>query len=395
MRSDGIECRTALTGLPLFSYGFRPFFLGAALFAGLAVPAWVLMASGLTGATGSLPARDWHVHEMVFGFLPAVIAGFLLTAVPNWTDRPPLTGVGLMLLSLCWVVGRVAMAVTWLPPMVSALLDGLFLVALAGWLWRQIVASASWNHAPIGVLLTLYACGNLLFHALVLNGSATDLAARVGVGLDITLLVFIGGRLTPNFSREFLIGEGSAKRPAAFTRFDAVAIGSAAAAALVWVLAPQALLTGWALLAAGLVNLMRLLRWYGWLTWREPLVLVLHVGYSWLVLALLLVGGATLRVGLQPEDAIHALTTGAVGVMTLAVMTRASLGHTGRPRHAGPVTVGIYLLVFVGATLRVFGPATGLPSALVLGSAATFWSGGYVLFALAYGPFLLRPSLDE
>ena len=149
------------------------------------------------------------------------------------------------------------------------------------------------------------------------------------------------------------------------------------------------------LVAAGLANLARLSRWHGWVTWREPLVLVLHLGYGWLALSLLILGSAILGIGLPTEDAVHALTTGAVGVMTLAVMTRASLGHTGRPKHAGPMTVLIYTLVTVGALLRVFGPITDLPTTLVLGLAAVGWSGAYALFAVLYGPFLLRSSLDD
>ena len=130
-------------------------------------------------------------------------------------------------------------------------------------------------------------------------------------------------------------------------------------------------------------------------TWREPLVLILHLGYGWLALALLILGSAILGVGLRPTDAVHALTTGAVGAMTLAIMTRASLGHTGRPRHADPLTVMIFLLVNLGAILRVFGPATDLPSPLVLSLSAMAWSGAYLLFVLVYGRYLLRPSLDE
>jgi len=137
------------------------------------------------------------------------------------------------------------------------------------------------------------------------------------------------------------------------------------------------------------------LRWYGWVTWREPLVLILHLGYGWLALSLLVLGGAILGLGLPTTDAMHAFTTGAVGVMTLAIMTRASLGHTGRPKQAGPLTVCIYILVNVGALLRVFGPATDLPTTIVLAVAAMSWSGAYLLFALVYGPFLLRPSIDE
>jgi uncharacterized protein involved in response to NO len=138
----------------------------------------------------------------------------------------------------------------------------------------------------------------------------------------------------------------------------------------------------------------RLLRWYGWVTWHEPLVLILHLGYGWLAISLFALGGAILGFGLPTTDAMHALTTGAVGVMTLAIMTRASLGHTGRPKHAGPLTICIYILVNLGAMLRVFGPSVDLSTNLVLGLAAMSWSGAYLLFALVYGPFLLRPSIE-
>ena len=199
----------------------------------------------------------------------------------------------------------------------------------------------------------------------------------------------------PNFTREFLGGEGRAERPARFSHFDTVAIGLVTMAAVFWTVSPHAQPTGWILLAAGVMQVARLLRWYGWLTWREPLVFVLHWGYSWVAAALLLLGCAIVGIGLSKEDAVHALTTGAIGVMTLGVMTRASLGHTGRPRHAGPATICMYSLVTVGALVRVFGLSTGLPPTLVFGVAAAAWSGAYLLFALVYGPYLLRPSLDE
>jgi len=174
-----------------------------------------------------------------------------------------------------------------------------------------------------------------------------------------------------------------------------VSIALVGFAVALWIVQPHSMATGWLFVAAGFANLGRLARWYGWTTWREPLVLILHFGYGWFALSLLILGGAILGIGLPEEDAVHAFTAGAVGAMTLAVMTRASLGHTGRPRHAGPLTVLIYVLVNLGAVLRVFGPMTGLPANLVLGLAAGGWSGAYMLFAIIYGPFLLRPSLDE
>jgi len=381
--------------LPYFSYGFRPFFLGAALFAGVAVPVWILILAGAAGADVLPPARDWHVHEMVFGFLPAVITGFLLTAIPNWTDRPPIRGHELMLLFVLWLVGRLLMAIPWFPLLMSAIVDTAFLVAVTGLVWREIAIGGSWSHAPMGGLISLYAGANILFHTLTLSGAPADLSERTALSLVMMLLALIGGRVTPNFTGEFLAEQGRAERPSSFSHYDRLAVLLVALAAITWIVQPYAVTTGWILVAGGLANLGRLLRWYGWVTWREPLVLILHLGYGWLTLSLLALGCAILGAGLPTTDAVHVLTTGAVGVMTLAVMTRASLGHTGRLRHAGPLTVFIYLLVTLGALMRVVGPTTGLPTNLVLGLAAGSWSGAYLLFALVYGPFLLRPSLDE
>lgn len=382
-------------GVAVFSYGFRPFFLGAALFAGVAIPVWIVVLAGVGDSTFLYPARDWHVHEMVFGFLPAVITGFLLTAIPNWTDRPPIRGYELMLLFTLWLAGRLLIAIPWFTPLVSAIIDVGFLVAVAGLVWREIAAAKSWDRAPMGVLVSLLACANILFHVLTLSGMAADRTERAAIGMVMMLLTLIGGRLIPTFTDELLVGSGRAERPTSFSRYDGLSIALVGLAVVSWIVQPHSMVTGWMFVTAGLANLGRLARWYGWLTSREPLVLILHVGYGWFALSLLILGGSILGIGLPAEDAVHAFTAGAVGAMTLAVMTRASLGHTGRPRHAGPLTVCIYMLVNVGAVLRVFGPMTGLSSNLVMGVAAGSWSGAYLLFAMVYGPFLLRPSLDE
>ena len=382
-------------GPAVFSYGFRPLFLGAALFAGVAVPVWIVVLAGVGDSTFLYPARDWHVHEMVFGFLPAVITGFLLTAIPNWTDRPPIRGPELMLLVTLWLAGRLLIAMPWFTPLVSAIVDVGFLVAVAGLVWREIAVSKSWDRAPMGVLVSLLAGANILFHVLTLSAAETDRSERMALSMVMMLLTLIGGRVIPTFTGELLAHSCRAERPAPFSRYDGLSIVLVGVAVVLWIVQPHSMATGWMLVAAGVANLGRLVRWYGWTTWHEPLVLILHVGYGWFALSLLILGGSILGIGLPKEDAVHAFTSGAVGAMTLALMTRASLGHTGRPRHAGPLTVLIYMLVNVGAVLRVFGPMTGLPTNLVLGVAAGSWSGAYLLFAMVYGPFLLRPSLDE
>lgn len=393
--TEQVSETSSYQGTAVFSYGFRPFFLGASLFAGVAIPAWILVLAGVGDPTFLYPARDWHVHEMVFGFLPAVITGFLLTAIPNWTDRPPIRGYELMLLFTLWLAGRLLIAIPWFTPLVSAIIDVGFLVAVAGLVWREIAAAKSWDRAPMGVLVSLLACANILFHVFTLGGMAADRTERAAIGMVMMLLTLIGGRLIPNFTGELLVGSGRTERPAPFSRYDGLSIALVGFAVVSWIVQPHSMVTGWMFVTAGLANLGRLARWYGWLTWREPLVLILHFGYGWFALSLLILGGSILGIGLPAEDAVHAFTAGAVGAMTLAVMTRASLGHTGRPRHAGPLTVCIYMLVNVGAVLRVFGPMTGLSTNLIMGVAAVSWSGAYLLFAMVYGPFLLRPSLDE
>ena len=382
-------------GPAIFSYGFRPFFLGAALFAGVVVPIWILVLAGV-GHSGFLyPAREWHVHEMVFGFLPAVITGFLLTAIPNWTDRPPIRGYELMLLFTLWLVGRLLIAIPWFTPFISAIIDVGFLIAVAGLVWRQIVLAKSWSATPMGILISLYAGANILFHLRALTEASTDLPERMGLSLVMMLLVLIGGRVIPNFTEEFLADSNRSERPASFSYYDGLSILLVGIAVVTWMVLPHSMVTGWIFMVAGLVNFGRLVRWYGWVTWREPLVLILHLGYGWYALSLVVLGSSILGIGLPIEDATHAFTAGAVGTMTLAIMTRASLGHTGRPRHAGLLTVFIYMLVNFGAVLRVFGPITNVSTNLVLGAAAVSWSGAYLLFAVVYGRFLLRPSLEE
>ena len=389
-----MKSHTEYKGPALFSYGFRPFFLSAALCAGVAIPVWVLLFTGGTDIDFLYPPQVWHVHEMVFGFLPCVITGFLLTAIPNWTDRPPMNGLPLMALWSVWLLGRLAMALPAIHPLVAATLDGAFLVLVAGIVWKEIILSSVWDRLPIGLVISLYAIANIFFHALLWNDTEIDIPARLALALIMILLALIGGRITPSFTEDFLIEKGVTRLPAPFSRFDGLSIALVGISAVAWTVKPQALGTGYGLIAAGILNLIRVGRWQGHTTWREPLVLILHVGYSWLAMTLLILGGAILGVGLSTEDAVHALTTGAVGAMTLAVMTRASLGHTGRPKHASPLTVLIYIFVNLGALIRVFGPNVYLADTMLILSAMC-WSGAYILFAIVYGPILLRPNVDE
>ena len=384
-------------GPAFLSYGFRPFFLGAAVFNALAIPAWVAIFAGVSDWGFLYAPRDWHVHEMLFGFLPAVMTGFLLTAIPNWTSRGHLTGVPLLLLFVLWLAGRLLVAVPWPTPLFVAIVDSSFLIAVVAVIWRELVAAGSWTQTPIAALISLYAGANILFHVGALYSGATDLPERMALVLIMLLLTVIAGRITPNFTREFL-GQGDMTVRSAFISYvDGLSIMLVVVAAVAWIVHPDGSVAGAAFVVAGLVNLVRLWRWRGWRTWREPLVLILHVGYGWLALSFLAVGAAILGMGLQMANALHVLTTGAVGTMTLAVMTRATLGHTGRPRHAGPATILIYMFVNVGAISRAVVPNIDAPAMLthlLLGMAAIGWSGAYGMFAVIYGRFLVCPSQE-
>ncbi len=396
--SDADPTPPRYDGPPLFSYGFRPFFLSAALWAVLAVPVWVVIWTGFGGAGFLYPPREWHVHEMLFGFVPAVMAGFLLTAVPNWTDRAPVRGRLLMALLLLWVVGRGAMMAGWPWPWMAAGLDSGFLIALATVVWRELAGGRAWQQAPVASVITLYAMANVWFHLSVGQRDTTDGPERVAMMLDLWLLTLLGGRLTPTFTREFVLLHQVPQRPAGFSWVDGGTLGLVVFATTIWAVWPQHPLAACLMVLAGLASLVRLVRWHGGATWREPLVFMLHIGYGWVGVALVLIGLASVNVGPSSATAAHALTTGAVGAMTLAVMTRASLGHTGRPKIADRSTILMYVLVNLGALLRVLAPDVEMaagPAGVFLGLAAFCWSGAYGLFAVVYGPYLLNPALDE
>ena len=376
----------AYEGIALFSMGFRPFFLAAGLWGSLAVPLWIASYCGwLPGVD-----RDWHVHEMLFGYLASVIAGFLLTAIPNWTGRLPVTGTPLILLISLWCIGRIAMlAAPQSPP--AAFLDSLFLVALAGVVAREVIAGKNARNLPVCIIIGLFALANVFTHLRLVDANLATLGERGALALVAMLLALIGGRITPSFTRNWLAKRQSARMPAPAGRFDTIVLAVSAASLLSWVAFPEHGVVGALLMLAGLLNVLRLLRWRGWLTGSEPLVLILHTGYAWLAAALLLLGAHGLAPDMIARTAgVHALTAGAFGVMTLAVMTRATRGHTGRPLTADVATRVVYGLVNVGAILRASAPFFPAFYAPLLIAAALFWSGAFLVFTVRYAPLLLQ-----
>lgn len=368
--------------------GFRPFFLGGALYAALALWLWMAMLTGGLVLPAAFDPLAWHQHEMLFGYVAAVVAGFVLTAVPNWTGRLPIRGVPLAMLFGLWLAGRIAVACSaWLGAPLAALVDVAFLACMSGLVLREIAAGRNWRNLPVATALALLALANALAHLEPAAGLATgSIGHRLGIAVVLTLIGLIGGRVVPSFTRNWLAKRDAAP-PAPFGTPDKVALLALVIALLAWVIRPDAAVAGWLLVLAGVVHAVRLARWRGWRTTAEPLVLILHVGYAWLPLGLLLLGAQIALPGLGQLAALHALTAGAFGTMTLAIMTRASLGHTGRPLTAGGWTVAIYLAVVAGALLRVLSPLFQDYRAALI-AAAILWSGAFVLFAVVYGPML-------
>ena len=378
-------------GLPIFAVGFRPFFLGGAAYAALALPFWLLMHAGLSEPPLALPGWLWHAHEMLFGYLAAVIAGFLLTAIPNWTGRLPISGRPLCLLFLVWLAGRLAMTLgAGLGPL-AALIDALFLVVFAGVIWREVLAGGNLRNLPVCLLVSFLAAANIGFHLLA-HQVDTSVFLRAAAAVAALLISLVGGRVVPSFTRNWLAKRGASKLPQPFGTFDGVTLAVTGAALLFWILPLHDLAAGPMLLGAGLLQTLRLLRWQGWQIGAEPLVLVLHVAYAWLPISLILLGLAALDPQRVPPGAgLHALTAGAIGLMPLAIMTRATLGHSGRALTASRATSLIYLLVLAGALWRVLAHWLALDYGLSIAASGALWSAGFLGFVLVYGPILIQP----
>lgn len=380
-------------GPALLSFGFRPFFLGGSIIAAVLPLVTALVLAGVMPWSGGVGVIIWHGHEMIYGFIAAIAAGFILTAVPNWTGRLPMMGARLGFLAGLWLAGRIAMlASDMLGGFTVALIDASFLFFLDSFLWREVIAGKNWRNAPVCLLIALLAVGNAVWHYQTLNGDDALFGLHAGIGVMAVMLALIGGRVTPSFTRNWLAKAGREAAIAPFAMIDKIAIGALVVAVGLWLFMPAHLATGAALLVAGALHFTRLLRWRGWRCLAEPIVFILHMGYFWLSLAIFLLGISVLAPATMPATAaLHALTAGAMGVMTLGVMTRATLGHTGRTISADAPTLAIYALVNLGALLRVAAPFLPMPYTTAITIASLIWSGAFALFAVIYGRYLLNP----
>ena len=383
-----------LHAVPLLSNGVRPFFLGACIWAAAAMALWVATLTGHLSIDPRYGVVAWHAHEFLFGYVGAVLAGFLLTAGPNWTGRPPLTGAPLLALFSLWLAGRLALLAYARLGLLALAIDSSLLVVVALWFAREIIAARNWLNLRVVALISALATANVLFHLEVVRTGAPTVTVRLALSLIVALIMVIGGRITPTFTRNWLIARRRPPYPALFNRIDAVAITLGVAGLVSWAAMPQHAVSGGLLLAGGAAQIVRLARWRGAATLREPLILILHVGYAFVPLGFLAAGLSVFRPDVLPATAaLHAWTAGAIGVTTLGVMTRVTLSDTGRPPRAPPVTSLIYAAAILAALLRIVAPLSAFTLPL-LQAAAVAWILAFAGFVLVYGPFLIRESAD-
>ena len=380
---------TPAPSFALWSLGFRPFYLAASLFAALSIPLWIAQYAGYPPfAYVRGPAA--HAVEMLFGYTLAVIAGFLFTAVRNWTGRPTPTGGTLVAFVLLWLAGRV-LAVT--PhPLVAALVDAAFPLAVAVGIGIPIVRAGNRRNYFFIALLVVLAAASLVLHLsmLALLPWSELPTLRVVLDLMIFLMAVMGGRVIPMFTNNGVPGANARRLPA----LEKAALGGVVLLALADAVQAPAVALVPLCAALAVLHAWRLALWQPWRTWRTPLVWILHAAYAWIGVYFVLRALAAADLVAEPI-AVHALTIGAIGGLTLGMMTRTARGHTARPLVADRADVACYTLVMLAAICRV-GGALIWPGGYVVTVVASgvFWACAFVVYTAAYAPFLLRPRLD-
>lgn len=386
--AGGVMRGLAETGPAVWSYGFRPFFLGAAVWAVLAMLLWLAALSGAFSFAETYGPAAWHAHEMLFGFGPAVLTGYLMTAVPNWTGRFPLSGPPLMRLFALWCAGRLALLSGDLLGFAAIIVDAAFLPVVLFVCAREIVTGRKWRDLRLVAVLAALALANGGFHAAVLSGTDEMVAARLALSLYIMLIAMVGGRMAPSFTWNYIRQKSAAALPAAFGPLDRLAVAISLPALAGWAFLPEHRLTAALAFAAAFMHALRLARWRGWLVLREPLIFAMHAAYGFVALGFAAIGLGALWL-LPASSVLHVLTVGAMAGMMLAVMMRATRGHTGRST-AGSALSGLAgALLFAAALLR---PAAGLwpeQAAPLHTASGLCWMAAFGLFLAEYGPLLL------
>lgn len=381
----------------IFAYGFRPFFLAAAVYAIVPLIPWALYLSGLFES--SIPLQSWHAHEMLFGFVAAGASGFLLTAIPNWTGAPPMTGVRLKRLFYCWLAGRIAF---WIflfseQPIFGYLLfiDLLLPIMHGIHITRILIGTKqSRNFVFIGIM-AMFALANILFIS-DFNGFSSGTSQVSGVFLANVVMIMIaivGGRVTPNFTRSYLRTQNIEAKVLTFPWVEKLAIGSLIINAALALFMPDSYAGQIVALLAAIIHLIRFSRWSSLKTLGNPALWVLHLGYLWLIISLFLKGTES-WLGLPYHLYLHAFTVGAVGLYMLGIMSRAALGHTGRALSVSSPITTAYILILIAAVIRIITPfyAEYFIEGMVM--AISLWSTAFALYLWVYVPILTSPRVD-
>ena len=395
-----VQMRREYAGPTWLKNGFRPFFMGAGLWALISMGLWLFSLQGYFefSTVSHFTPVVWHTHEMLFGFVSAAITGFLLTAIPNWTGRLPIRGGPLLALFILWAAGRIGTILSqWIGPLFALVIDDIYLVLLAAVLTNEVLAGRNWRNLRVVAIIAALAICHIWFDVAAANFKHPPqwiedldpfIPARVAIVLITLLLTVIGGRIVPSFTRNWLVKHKVENLPQSWGWLDLAAILATLVAGGAWAIDPLNLLTAlFCILAAGL-QALRLSRWRGLATLSEPILWILHVGYSWIPLALMLIALSILLPGLSQQAGLHALTAGAMGTMILAVMTRATRGHTGHDLSADRITTALYLCVIASALTRI--TAALLPQfhdSLII-SSGLLWIVGFALFTWRYAPMM-------
>lgn len=378
----------------IFSYAFRPFFLMNAVYAMVAILIWVMALHG-AGLAGITPL--WHSHEMLVGFAMTAVAGFSLTAVANWTGRPAVHGAPLVWLVFCWLAGRLAMLLAgWVPAGLVALLDMLFPLFLCALLGREIFAAKSKRNYVLVFIFACMALFNGIYHLGInqILPAGDRLAIYLLIHTMLVLVTIITGRIVPAFTGNWLRMQGQTRLPVNGERINQATLSLTVLVGLAASFAPTHTVTGILAFTAALTHGFRLSRWRGFATTSNPLLFVLHAAYTWLPIGYVLLGCAVFGWLFTATAALHALTLGAIGSIVLAVTTRVSLGHTGRPLQAARLTVVAYGLLMVAVLIRVLGPLSGQNYLLMIDLSAAAWVSAFALFVWVYWPILTRQKPD-
>lgn len=381
-------------GPALLSYGYRPFFLFASIWAVFSIIAWVITFTGHETLAIAIDPFSWHAHSFLFGYLWAVIAGFLMTAVPNWTGRLPIVGWPLATLVALWLIGRIAMTFSYyLPSGVTIACDLLFPLAFTFAIGREIIMGKNWRNLKILILLVMLFCANCLFDVEAFSQvyAADSYGARWALAIAVFLIAIIGGRIIPSFTRNWMVKQSITNLPAPHDKIDQAIMIFTAICLVFWVIWPDTIFTAIIGGICGLANLYRLIRWHGWLTKKEPLVWVLHLGFLFIPLgfiALTLSNFDVLHGGRAPVQ--HLWMAGGIGLMTIAVMTRASLGHAGRPLTVSWPVVLVYCGLFCSVVLRVIAGIAD-NDLTMLHISGTLWILAFFGFVVLYWNILTKP----